>query len=214
MSFEVRFLKAGSGDAILVRFKGKDGKFHNILVDGGNANMVMENLIPEIGDLLAKENENLDSIFITHSDNDHVLGIESLIHYLRNANQVFRIKNISFNQHYLIHWYTILESKTPFLFSSNIENKRKLNSKTTFRLEEFLYENKFPMNNTLILAGNKFSLNKLNLTVISPYNESLARYWKEEVDQKTKDKISSTTKLSNVKDEKQLKDLFSFLNDG
>lgn len=67
---EIKFLKAGSGDSILIHHKK-----YNILVDGGNDSQYLLNEINAI----YKKNEVIDLLVITHHDDDHIKGIIDLL---------------------------------------------------------------------------------------------------------------------------------------
>lgn len=67
---EVKFLKAGSGDSILIHHEE-----YNILIDGGNDST---HLLREVNKL--HENEQaIDLLMITHHDDDHIKGIIDLL---------------------------------------------------------------------------------------------------------------------------------------
>src|SRR5690554_1797634 len=65
-NMQVKFLKAGKGDAILLNSNGK-----NMLVDGGDETT---HLFKEL-DLIYNANECIDILVITHHDSDHIKGI-------------------------------------------------------------------------------------------------------------------------------------------
>lgn len=73
----IKFLKAGRGDCILIRFRGDDNCFHNILIDGGAAMQYHSNLRKEILELISNK-EVIDLGIITHQDDDHIKGYEKL----------------------------------------------------------------------------------------------------------------------------------------
>lgn len=63
---QVKFLKAGKGDAILVKSKGE-----NMLIDGGDDATYLFKELDEI----FNNNECIDILVITHHDSDHIKGI-------------------------------------------------------------------------------------------------------------------------------------------
>lgn len=74
-----KILKAGNGDAMLLKFIGNDGVIKNILIDGGNKRSEYNDFLkPEILKL-QNDNENIDLLIITHTDQDHVKGIQYLL---------------------------------------------------------------------------------------------------------------------------------------
>src|SRR5690606_17332476 len=67
---KMKFLKAGSGDCILINSNGQ-----NVLIDGGNENKCLFEQVDE----LYRKGEILDLLIITHHDEDHILGILELL---------------------------------------------------------------------------------------------------------------------------------------
>ncbi len=72
---QVKFLKAGKGDAILVKSIGK-----NMLIDGGDDTTY---LFKEL-DGIFNNNECIDILVITHHDSDHIKGIIDFLVELKN----------------------------------------------------------------------------------------------------------------------------------
>lgn len=91
-STDMRAVNVGKGDAIIIMTEGK-----NYLIDTGKAN--------NIGALRrAFEEENissLDGVFITHTDKDHIGGIEWLVNY----------SGIEIKQWYFSAYYTDMKPK-------------------------------------------------------------------------------------------------------
>ena len=73
----IKFLKAGSGDTILIHHKK-----YNVLIDGGNDSSY---LINEVNEIYSKE-EAIDLLIITHHDDDHIKGIIELVKSIKNGN--------------------------------------------------------------------------------------------------------------------------------
>ncbi len=71
---KIKFLKAGSGDSILIRTNGQ-----NILIDGGNDTA---RLFIQL-DAIYGKGEVLNLIIITHHDEDHILGILNFLKELQ-----------------------------------------------------------------------------------------------------------------------------------
>lgn len=70
---EVHPYDAGQGDCIHIRFCGKSGTFHNILVDSGTRRF--GHTFAEVYRNICCDSENLDLLFITHTDEDHLGGL-------------------------------------------------------------------------------------------------------------------------------------------
>jgi hypothetical protein len=66
----IKYLKAGSGDAILIQ----DGTY-NILIDGGNDFTYVRDEVTKI----FNAGQKLDLVIVTHHDDDHIAGIISLL---------------------------------------------------------------------------------------------------------------------------------------
>lgn len=72
----VKFLKAGTGDAILIQHGGK-----NILIDGGNEFGFLREEVEAIN----RAKEIIDLVVITHHDDDHIAGIISLLKMVQSG---------------------------------------------------------------------------------------------------------------------------------
>jgi len=93
---ELKFLKAGTGDSILIHHNEK-----NILVDGGNDSQY---LITEI-EKIHRRNEIINVLIITHHDDDHIKGIIELLELVirgKYGNKSSFIERIIFNSPKLI----------------------------------------------------------------------------------------------------------------
>jgi competence protein ComEC len=73
--YEVIFVDVGQGDATIIQ---KISNKHSVLVDAGIPNPVLSVL---------KQNAELEAIFITHWDKDHIDGMPAVINWLSNQNQ-------------------------------------------------------------------------------------------------------------------------------
>jgi len=67
---------AGKGDCLLLRYQGKSGKKHNILVDSGTSRF--KNQLSQLEKKIIDDGEQIDYVIITHVDNDHLGGLLSL----------------------------------------------------------------------------------------------------------------------------------------
>lgn len=70
----IRIYQSDKGDCLLVT--GADGT--NILVDGGMKNAFQEHVRADLG-RLAKRNEALDLVYVSHIDQDHISGVLELL---------------------------------------------------------------------------------------------------------------------------------------
>lgn len=85
---ELKFLKAGTGDCILINHNSK-----NILIDGGNESTY---LISEYNAIKTRE-EKIDFLIVTHHDDDHIKGILDLFNEIETRNEEPIIDNVIFN---------------------------------------------------------------------------------------------------------------------
>lgn len=95
MTNTFKILKAGNGDSLVIRFEGNDSKYKNIIIDGGNKrNEYNAFLKKEILEIKERE-EFIDLLIITHTDQDHVKGIQYFLNDTEIDNSL--IKLIWFN---------------------------------------------------------------------------------------------------------------------
>ena len=99
----IKFLKAGGGDSILINHKNK-----NILIDGGNDTSYLKRELISI----KNNDEFLDLLIITHHDDDHILGIIEILKQVKEGvfgEKLDFIKQVIFNSPSLIQKKMILE---------------------------------------------------------------------------------------------------------
>lgn len=84
--YKAIFVDVGQGDATIIY---KLSNMHSVLVDAGVANPVLS---------ILKQGAELESIFITHWDKDHIGGVPAVIGWL--ANQYKKTVNVYINLQY------------------------------------------------------------------------------------------------------------------
>ncbi len=84
----LQILKAFSGDSLLLSYSGEDKQEHHILIDGGMPNTYTKYIKKAL-----RKIEQLDAVFITHIDKDHIGGILKLL----DSSQKNKVQNIFFN---------------------------------------------------------------------------------------------------------------------
>lgn len=139
---EIKFLKAGSGDCILLHHEN-----HNILIDGGNDSVL---LIDEYNEIVSR-GEKIDLLIITHHDDDHILGILDLFKQIEHRGDIPQIDNVIFNSPRKIRNRLKSEEETNHLsYKQSFElenllikhNSIKWFTSTDVKSKE-VYENKF-----------------------------------------------------------------------
>ncbi|NDP21452.1 MAG: hypothetical protein GZ091_10275 [Paludibacter sp.] len=79
MNTTLKILKAGNGDSLILRFLGNDNQYKNIIIDGGNKKSEYTSVLKcEVLKIKARK-ENIDLLILTHTDQDHVKGIQYLL---------------------------------------------------------------------------------------------------------------------------------------
>jgi beta-lactamase superfamily II metal-dependent hydrolase len=154
---EIKFLKAGTGDSILIHHK-----THNILIDGGNDSSYLLNEIEKIH----QKNEFIDLLIVTHHDDDHIKGIIDLLERVvtgEYGNKNDFIKKVIFN------------SPRKILGTTIPKQNRLLSYKQAHELEELL--NKINTDWELFTDKNEsLKYEDLRIDFLSPTEEDLEKY--------------------------------------
>lgn len=154
----VKFLKAGSGDSILIHHEG-----YNILIDGGNDST---HLLREV-DKLYKNGQVIDLLMITHHDDDHIKGIIDLL------EQVVTSKLFGEPDHFIKK--VIFNSPRLILGKIEESEEKELSYKQAYDVEELLRKLKtdwlkYTVESEPITFGN------LNIHFLSPTQTDLDKY--------------------------------------
>jgi len=151
----VEFLKAGSGDCILIRHKE-----YNILVDGGNDPSYLLLRIDKIYEL----GQKIDLLIITHHDDDHISGILKLLALVDEGNYGEHfIKKVIFNSPRLISGKLSLQTDNSLSYKQASETE-KLLSKIQPKWEKITEK------------SQKISFEELSITFLSPAEDDLEKY--------------------------------------
>jgi beta-lactamase superfamily II metal-dependent hydrolase len=189
---DIEFLDAGCGDAIHIHYRGTDGNFHNILIDGGmEKGDIYERSLRKALEKIILHHETIDLWIITHIDDDHIGGILRLIKDEEILSQLDLGKTI--------FWYNY----SIWDYDTGIRENNQKSYRQGIRLRTYLSE-----------AGNLVSpvtdarpavdLWGATLTIVSPnekaYQELLVKWNKEEI--KIRTQKSSELKRSTENDYK------------
>lgn len=79
MATSLKILKAGNGDSLIIRFLGNDGKYKNVIIDGGNKKDDYDSYLKCELIKIKTRKECVDLMILTHTDQDHVKGIQYLL---------------------------------------------------------------------------------------------------------------------------------------
>lgn len=183
---EIKFLKAGKGDSILVSSKGE-----HMLVDGGDDTTY---LFRELDQIHANK-ECINYLIITHHDSDHIKGILDLFEQLkigRYGKPKDFIKCVFFN--------------SPRIIKKNGKNSDKLSYKQAFEVENNINALDLHFKNLLIDTSDKLLLGDLEIKCLSPTKDILDNYLEE-----TPEKYLSSYSEGDWK--KSLKELAPFVMD-
>lgn len=174
----IKVLKAHSGDAMLIKYKGDKGKSRNILIDGGIARSYRKFVKQEI--LKIKENnEQIDLLIITHTDNDHIKGVMAFIEDKEIDKQIVEQ-----------FWFNATEKVHPQSKSTKIGLKEGIS------LEKYLGTHRATHKQGLTnkKGHNIHHVHGAKITVLSPSQKSLDSY---------KKKLKSTKIAAKISDHKQ-----------
>lgn len=170
---EIRFLPAGCGDAIHVRFEGTDNQYHNILIDGGmERNEIYSQGIRRALQFILDRGEQIDLWIITHIDDDHIGGI---LRFIRD-NDIFFKFDLSKTE----FWYNWWHLDYPIQKRSGTRKSVK----QAIRLRSFL-EGKGRVNQSITNENDIINLFGVTITILSPNAETfrnlIGKWRKEEV---------------------------------
>lgn len=155
---KIKFLKAGTGDSILIQHNNK-----NILIDGGNDSSY---LMKEFTTIHNNE-EYLDLLIITHHDDDHIKGVIDILKEVENGyfgqSKDF-IKKVYFN--------------SPRLILNKIVEKEDqlLSYVQAYEVENILIRLKIDCQYIITNNSNSLEFDDMSLSFLSPIESDLEKY--------------------------------------
>lgn len=159
------FFNVGGGDAIFIRFLGRDTKWHNILVDGGYGKEYKNTFGPLIREITSSD-EQIENWIITHIDRDHIGAVLGFVidKGIKHKKEV--VKN--------------------FLFNHSPEMIKKSNGKISvgdgIKFRDFLTENHLLTIVPINTETKPIECFGLKITILSPTPEneiSATELWKK-----------------------------------
>ena len=207
---KIRLLHAYNGDAIHLRTEDEEGRFVNILIDGGKGNTYSfknSKKKDENGDLkiliesIRNRDEYIDLLVLTHIDDDHIGGILKWIEKDEEAKNL--IKKVWFNSGRLIsEYFDEIETKENLL-NIKIQDSNNTSVRQGATFEDFIEENNI-WERRIIKSKDEIDLFGLKFTILSPSNEKLQlllKNWEKEAPifdtSKENDYAHSLTELVN-----------------
>jgi len=151
-------LKAFSGDALILNYKGDDHKQHTILIDGGMPNTYNKQIKKALSSI-----EEIDAIFITHIDKDHIGGILKLL----DSSYQSKVKQLFFNSGKLIN----KTDSTEISQSDGISLINFINNSTTLKAN---HEELTNQRETLDFFGLKMTLLSPSYRALEIFNKNFS----------------------------------------
>lgn len=155
---EIKFLKAGTGDSILIHHQG-----NNIIIDGGNDSKY---LLLEV-DEIHNRNEKINLLVITHHDDDHIAGIIDLLNHIEENNYN---KDSKFVEKIIFNSPRLILNKITKKDASN-----NLSYKQAYLVEEHLVNLNSQWDKCTESSDN-ILIDGLSVKILSPTDEDLNRY--------------------------------------
>ncbi len=161
---KVFFYPAGCADAARIQFTGNDGKVHNVLIDAGKPGAFSKFIKQDIQQI-SRNGETLDGWIVSHIHDDHIGGVLAYLDAVERGE--------------------LLHTKMQWLYNSPRKNNAVLNQiyaqsseaksiRQGDRLISYLqFTDQLPQQD--ITAGFNIDLHGLQITVLSPAAENLAR---------------------------------------
>lgn len=152
----VKFLKAGSGDCILIQ----DGQY-NILIDGGNDFTYLQGQLESIYAI----GQHIDLLVVTHHDDDHISGVIELMKGVVAGN---------FGDDFISKALINTPRKLRGLIGEMIYDQ-SLSYRQAYDLEQLLLAAKCPWD-VVSVDTPEVAFGDIKLRFLSPTNEDLYKY--------------------------------------
>ena len=167
---KIKFWKVGSADAITINFKDEAGAIKNLFIDSGYLSTYLRTIKQELLDIQAA-NQCVDLWIITHTDRDHIGGVEAFLKDPSIYEKDELVKQYWFN--WSSYEFSPLNEKISVTQGINLRNY--LSAIGKLQLTDII-ENEKPI-----------EWHGLRLTILSPNEERLTKSkmaWKESESEK------------------------------
>jgi competence protein ComEC len=150
--FHIMFLDVGQGDSIFI----KTPQNHQILIDGGPDNAVIE----ELGGVMPFFNKSIDLVVLTHPHADHINGLVEVLERFKVENVL--LTGVADDEEAYIEFLSIIDEKNVRVFIAE--------EGTDFLFNDVLVDVLYPFES---IAGMSFdNLNNSSVVVRVVYEEN------------------------------------------
>lgn len=209
MELKIKMLEAFHGDCFLISLEDNDC-IKNIIIDGGISKTYIRNLQFEIESIMKTKTQNIDIMFITHADDDHIGGIISFFEDDEIDKSI--VKRVIYNSA-----VTISKSlRTKYDPSREIHINKTTERKTSYQQGKTLENELLKYNlleNKVIKSLDKINIGNATITILSPRDievKKLNKRWEIEQSEKRKASSSDDDYKKSIKellkDDKYIKD--------
>lgn len=160
---EIKFFKAGCGDAARIRYEGNDGQIHNVFIDSGFERTFRSVLAEEVR-AIAVAGEVVDLWVVSHIHDDHIGGV---IKYIK-AITTGELKDI-------VHEWYYNVPRTPPPVGSAIAISQAMSIGQGDSLAAYLQSIGGLHPNDIVAGMPALDLWGLKITVLSPNKNGLSR---------------------------------------
>lgn len=227
---KINMLPASYGDCLLIELKKNNNDNFTILIDGGT----VESYKKSIKNILEKYligNKKIDLVIITHSDNDHISGMNYI---LENRNFISKIDRVIYNSPYAIgkkigccnqqdlkkkiEPKIIKETKVSCGFrKKEIERKEisvtNTSAKKANKLQQILFNiDKLEMDLIVNDGAHDIELDGINIKFLSPTIDELTDFfylYKDEINKSKKSTINNNTSKNKTDYDTPFKNLMA-----
>ncbi len=176
---EIKMLKAGNGDCIVICHVDQEGKRHNVVIDGGAASAFHKGIENELKKINS-EDEGIELMILTHADDDHIGGLIKF--FEKNMNKDINIKSVWYNSPRVMAniFCTDYDERNDLKL---LQSSKDHSYKQAVSLEKML-EEKNLINKQLIYCDIKpVQVGDMQLDILSPnidQLDKLNRQWRKE----------------------------------
>lgn len=198
MKLKIKMLEAFNGDSFLVSLE-DNNSIKNIIVDGGISKTYIRHLRSEI-ESIASKSENIDLMFITHVDDDHIGGIISFFEDDEIDKSI--VKRVIYNSALSISKSFDTEYDSLREIDINKTCDRKVSYEQGKTLENELLKNNL-LETKVIKTLNKIILGNATITILTPREielKKLNKRWEKETSDKRQASSSENDYKKSIKE--------------